>query len=258
MAADEPWRGGSDTDLPPPTPFERQVERQAGGPLSGSPPGPPMASASVSASVSPGRPVRRARRVPIALLMLVAAGVGFVAGLTVPGTFTLPGGLVSVLPVDEVERDAGLVQLLELVIRTEGEMLAFNDAVADRLGDAQDEETAFATVASAAASASNELIELRPVVVEQTGHPAIDDVRTAYLPHLDSWIDYLSALAERPALLFSGEEQQPFLLDINATAADFSDALEGLLASHPATEVAELAERILDDGFRGMDADAQV
>ena len=95
-------------------------------------------------------------------------------------------------------------------------------------------------------------------MVEQRGHPAIDDVRTAYLPHFDAWIDYLSALAERPELLFADEEQQPFLLDINATAADFSDALEALLASDPVAEVAQLAERILDDGFRGMGADAEV
>jgi hypothetical protein len=242
MAPDEPWRGEPDPDLPPPTPFER-----------------PVIAPPVIISPPVQRDPRR-RTFRIALLMLVAAGVGFVAGLAVPLTLTLPGGLVSgpSMPVDDGEPDAGLVELLETVIRTEGEMLAFNDAVAEQLGDAQDEETAFAGIASAAASASDELAELRPVVVEQRGHPAIDDVRTAYLPHLDAWIDYLAALAERPELLFSDEDQQPFLLDINATAADFSDALEALLASDPVAEVAQLAQRILDDGFRGMGADAQV
>ena len=238
MAPDEPWRGGTDPDLPPPTPFERPVT---------APPGEP-----------PVRRDRRRRTFPIALLMLVAAGVGFVAGLAAPLTLTLPGGLVSGPSVDGGERDVGLIELLETVIRTEGEMLTFNDAVAELLGDVQDDETAFAGIAAAAAFASDELTELRPVVVEQRGHPAVDDIRTAYLPHLDAWIDYLSALAERPRMLFADEEQQPFLLDINATAADFSDALEALLASDPVAEVAQLAERILDDGFRGMGADAQV
>lgn len=246
MAPDEPWREGTDPDLPPPTPFERQVI---------APPGEPPVQLPVQLAV---RRDRRWRTFRLALLMLVAVGVGFVAGLVAPVTLTLPGALVSGPSVDDGERDEGLVQLLETIIRTEGEMLAFNDAVAEQLGDAPDEETAFASVASAAASASDELIRLRPVVVDQRGHPAIDDVRTAYLPHLDSWIDYLSALAERPELLFSDEEQQPFLLDINATAADFSDALEALLASDPVAEVVRLAERILDDGFSGMDADAQV
>ena len=246
MAPDEPWRGETDPDLPPPTPFERQVIAP---PVP--PPGEPPAQ-------PPVRRDRRRRTFPMALLMLVAAGVGFVAGLAAPLTLALPGGLASAPSAVGGGRDAGLVQLLETVIRTEGEMLAFNDAAAELLGDAQNRETAFAGIAAAAASASDELTELRPVVVEQRGHPAIDDVRTAYLPHLDAWIDYLSAIAEQPELLFADEEQQPFLLDINATAADFSDALEALLASDPVAEVAQLAERILDDGFRGMGADAQV
>jgi hypothetical protein len=242
VAPEEPWRDGSDPDLPPPTPFER----------------PSVAAPVASEVAAPARPVHRRRTFRIALLMLVAATVGFVAGLAAPDDLRLTGVLGGAPSVDGSERDAGLVRLLELIIRTEGEMLAFNDAVGDRLRDAQDEETALRAIASAAVIASDELIGLRPLVVEQTGHPAIDDVRTAYLPHLDSWIDYLSALAERPGLLFSRDEQQPFLLSINATAADFSDALEELLASEPAAEVAELAERILDDGFRGPDADAQV
>lgn len=246
MAPDELWRGETDPALPPPTPFERQVIAPPGQP----PVRPPMPP--------PVQRARRGRPFRIALLMLVAAGLGFVAGLAAPLTLTLPGGLISGPSVVGGGRDAGLVQLLETVIRTEGEMLAFNDTVTGLLGDAQNRETAFAGIAAAAASASDELTELRPVVVEQRGHPAIDDVRTAYLPHLDAWIDYLSALAERPELLFADEDQQPFLLDINATAADFSDALEALLASDPVAEVAQLAERILDDGFRGMGTDAQV
>ena len=246
MAPDEPWRGETDPDLPPPTPFERQVIA------------PPVQPPGERPAQPPVRRDRRRRTFRIALLMLVAAGFGFVAGLAAPLTLTLPGGLESAPSVVGGGRDVGLVELLETVIRTEGEMLTFNDAVAELLGDVEDEETAFAGIASAAASASDELTELRPVVVEQRGHPAVDEVRTAYLPHLDAWIDYLSALAERPELLFADEEQQPFLLDINATAADFSDALEALLASDPVAEVAQLAERILDDGFRGMGADAQV
>lgn len=199
--------------------------------------------------------VRRSR---VALLVLVGLTVGFVAGLGAPGPFGLPGGLARDPALTASEGDAGLVVLLELITRTEGEMLAFNEAVGERIRDAEDQDTAFAAIADVATEAVDGLVALRPDIDEQSGHTAIDDVRTAYLPHLDSWIDYLTEIAERPVLLFTDSEQQPYLLRINATAAEFSGALEDLLATEPGPEVMELAERILDEGFRGMGGDAQV
>jgi hypothetical protein len=83
---------------------------------------------------------------------------------------------------------------------------------------------------------------------------------SAYLPHLDSWIDYLAAVAEEPALLFSRDEQQPYILRINATAEAFAVwRSRTLLADGPLhPSIADLAERILDDGFRGGGPDPSV
>jgi hypothetical protein len=153
---------------------------------------------------------------------------------------------------------SALVVLLEDIIGSEGIMLAFNDGVGASLREAQDEATALAAIAAAATEAAADLVAARPGIVERSGGGSVDDVRSAYLPHLDAWIDYLEALAERPVLLFSDGEQQPFLLLINSTAVDFSDALEAVLAQDLAPEVAELVERILDDGFRGFGENAQL
>lgn len=249
MASDGPWDPDPDPELPPPSPFDRASV-------------PPVAEAVVApvpaavvASVAVPGPARRGRT---ALLVLLGVLIGFIAGLIAADHVTLPGGVGRDPSAVEAEGDAGLVTLLELITRTEGEMLAFNEAVGDRISEADTEEVALAAIASAAAGAAERLVGLRPDLVEQDGLASIVAVRTAYLPHLDSWIGYLSALAERPEMLFTQDEQQPYLLAINATAADFSDALEDLLATDPAPGVVELAERILDDGFRGMGSDAQV
>lgn len=259
---DVPGNDASGQDGPPPTPFDRPVA-PAVPPAPSAPLTPGAVPALLGVNPASGRASgpasgRRSGRARIAVLMLVAAAVGFVAGIALAGSVSLPGGLGRDPSAVASERDAGLVALLEVITRTEGEMLAFNESVGERIGDAEDQEAAFAAIADAAAEASDGLTVLRPTVVEQDGHAAIDEVRTAYLPHLDSWIDYLAAIAQRPELLFAEDEQQPYLLLINATAGQFADALQALLATDPAPDVAELAERILDEGFRGMGADAQV
>jgi len=243
VTSDERWHDASDQELPPPTPFDR--------------PAPPAVTPAVGPAGGSARH-RIARRIRVGLFMLGAATIGFAVGVAAPDAVNLPAVLGGDRSSTEAERDAGLVELLELITRTEGEMLAFNDSVGERLRDAQEEEAALAAVAAVAADAVDGLVGLRPDIVERSGHRTIEDVRDVYLPHLDSWIEYLTALSERPRLLFTDGEQQPYLLRINATAADFSDALEALIAMDPGPAVVELAERILDDGFRGMGSDAQV
>ena len=211
------------------------------------PPPPPPPSAHGAATASP-RPRRsRARTV---LTVLVSFLVGFVAG----------SGLSDVLEVPELpwrsaaavqsERDAGLVDLLEGIVVSESIMLAFNDRVADELEGATDEAAALAAIAAAAAAGADGLRAERPVLVAPLGDRVVDGVRDVYVPHLDSWIDYLAALEQGPGLLFTRDDQQPYLLRINATAEAFADALEELLSADPSPEVAGLAEGILDAGFR--------
>jgi hypothetical protein len=186
----------------------------------------------------------------VVALVLLAAGGGFVAGLAASDVLEVPDVLRSSGAV-ESERATQLVELLRDITGTEGVMLAFDESVGEALDAVPDQETALGRISDAAAAGADALAARRPAIVDRRAGGPVDDVRTAYLPHLDSWIEYLSAVAERPELLFSRSDQQPYILRINATAEVFREALEDLLASGPAPEVAELAERILDDGFRG-------
>jgi hypothetical protein len=228
---------GSDELGPPPTPFERPV----------------VAPTAVARSAVPGPSAeRRRRRVPLPLTILLSAVVGLVVGIASADIVPLPElpWRAAPAPAEQTVRDAALVELLEGIIASESIMLAFNDEVGERLDGATDEAVALAAIASAAADGAAGLRAARPALLEQTGDRVVDDVRSVYVPHLDSWIDYLAALAERPGLLFTRDDQQPFLLLINSTAEAFADELEALIASGPSAEVVELAERILDDGFR--------
>ena len=225
---------------PPPAPPARALDEALGGSFGG---------AADRASVAPARRRSRSGSVRLLLVAVLALAVGFVGGLAASDLITVPEVLRSTAAL-EAERDAELIGLLEDIVRTEGVMLAFNDEVGERLGGVQEETAALAAIAGAAGEGAEGLRALRPLVVDRSGGARIDDVRTAYLPHLDSWIDYLAALAEDPALFFTRDAQQPYLLLINATAEEFRGALEQLLAGGPSLRAAELAERILDDGFR--------
>ena len=217
----------------------------------GPPPAPSAAALQRSGDRATAAPSRRGVRsaVRITVVALLGVAAGFVAGLAASDVITVPDVLRSPA-VLEAEREAALVGLLEEVVRTEGVMLAFNDDVGERLAGVQEEVAALAAIAEAAGEGAEGLRALRPLIVARSGGARVEAVRVAYLPHLDSWIEYLDALAAAPELLFARDEQQPYLLLINATAEAFRAALEELLAAGPSARAAELAERILDDGFR--------
>ena len=238
---------GPEEPGPPPVPREDPA-----GPPLGPPLGPPQGAPHVASSVaSPPRASRRSggRGVLRGLGVLLGVAVAFAAGVVTAERVDLPVALRDAPPSD-VEQDAAMVALLEDVVRTEGVMLTFNDVVAERLEGARGEEEALAIVGRAAASGVGGLEALRPLIVGREGGASVDEVRAVYLPHLDSWVDYLAAIADEPGLLFTRDDQQPYILLINATADAFRIALEDLLERGPSPRVAELAERILDDGFR--------
>ena len=200
---------------------------------------------------------RRGAAVLVGVLVVVAAGGGFVGGLAASDRIVVPEVLRD-RAVADAEREADMIGLLEDIIRTEGVMLAFNEEVAQELEGAQDEASARAAIAAAAARGAGGLSALRPLILERPAGGRVEGVRIVYVPHLDAWVEYLAALAERPELLFADEEQQPYLLLINATAEDFGDVLEELVATGPTERVTELAERILDEGFRTEGPDPSV
>jgi len=245
-----------DEPVPPPPPPASLPERSGTGPAPYAAPHAAPDSAlygALDGTVGPDGPrgVRRGRR---ALTVLVSLAVGFASGLAVADVVTIPelpwrnaaGSAAS----SESERDVALVALLEAIIASESIMLAFNDEVEDGLEGVTEEDVALAAIAVAAADGAGGLRAARPGLLVQTGDGVVDEIRNIYVPHLDAWIDYFVALSERPGLFFTREEQQPFLLLINSTAEAFADELEQLLDAGRSSEVAALAERILEDGFR--------
>jgi hypothetical protein len=221
--------------LPPPTPFERG------------------AALDPTASSTSGPPRRRRRVRVIAALLLVgtvAAG-GWLA--------LRDGGFADQRSAaGERTRDSALLALLIDIEQSEGAMLGYYDALRDELGDPTvSREQALDIIAAAAVEAASQLREVRALIVPVTGDAVVDDVRAAYLPHLDSWVDYLDAVAEMPELELERDRAAPFNLVINATARAFRVATEEMLATGPSEEVRQFAEDILDEGFRGFDDEAQ-
>jgi len=219
---------------PPPTPFEREVAGD--GRAIGAP------------GVAPQRP-RRGRR--IALL----ATVLLVAAVAVGGWLELRDGgwAEQRSAAGERSRDEALLTLFEDIERSEGTMLGYYDRLREELDPTMGPDAVRRVIAAAAVDAAGSLREIRARIVPLTGDAVVDDVRAAYLPHLDSWVDYLEAVADEPELEIDRDRAAPYTLVINATAREFRVATEAMLETGPSEAVRELAEAILDEGFRGFD-----
>ncbi len=221
---------------PPPTPYEREG---AGG----------------GGAVGARAIARRRRRRTVAgiasVLLVVAVAVG--------GWLELRDGgwAQQRSAADERARDVALLALFEDIERSEGAMLGYYDRLRDELTDPTSErDDELAVIGAVAADAVLALREVRARIVALTGDAVVDDVRAAYLPHLDSWVDYLEAVVDAPDLELDRERATPFTLVINATARAFRVATEDMLDTGPSDAVRELAEAILDEGFRGFDDEA--
>jgi hypothetical protein len=219
---------------PPPTPYER---------------------AGVGSVPPPGGPDvrrRRSRGTALASLLLVVAVV-------VGGWLELRGGgwADQRAGADERARDAALLALLEDVEASEATMLGFYDRLREEFDPTMGRDEVLAVIGAAAADAVDSLREVRVRIVPLAGDAVVDDVRAAYLPHLDSWVDYLEAVVAEPELELDRERAAPYTLVINATARAFRTATEEMLDTGPSEAVSRLAEDILDAGFRGFDDEAQ-
>jgi hypothetical protein len=217
---------------PPPTPYERSGESPGGR--------------------SGQRPSRRRLRSVVVLLVVVAVGLGIWSERREGGRADQRAATT------EQRRDSALLQLFEDIERSEGEMLGFYDRLSEELGDpAFTRAQVLDVIAAAATDAVDELRDVRARIVPLAEDSVVDDVRAAYLPHLDSWIDYLAAVAEDPELELDRERAAPFMLLINSTARTFRVATERMLETGPSEDVARLADEILEEGFRGFDDEVQ-
>jgi hypothetical protein len=245
MGPTEPHGQEADEPSPPPTPFERaRTAPEVGAEVA---PGVRAAAGPVAASTRPGG--GRTLRTVLAVLTVVA--IGAVVALVV-GQGELPGRSGT----DAGTRGAALLELLEDVDAAEQAMLGFNEEVDAVLQRAGDPEAALVGIAAAAADAVELLAAPRSRIVAQDGDRVLDEVRTAYLPHLDAWVEHLALLADAPEVLFDQDRLRPSILLINATAVVFKEALEQLIAEEPGADVVALAEEILDQGFRSAGTEA--
>lgn len=155
--------------------------------------------------------------------------------------------------------DADFASVLRGVEASERVMLRFQADLAEAyaLGGADDPAPFFAAVRSAAETGATALADARPALEEARATEAADEVRRVYLDHLDAWLALMEAAAADPTLFGPAGDTARFDVEINATALDFSRALESSLPEDAADEIARFAERLLDRGFR-FDNEAQV
>jgi len=233
---DQVRTGAADEPGPPPTPAERQAAREAAR----------VAEDEAGRQAGRAAVARRRRRVGgLAVVVALAA----IAGAALAGAMrTAPAPEPE--QADEGRRDAILLDLLRAIEDAEEEMHRFNDAQQALFDESTGPEEFAELVAVAAAEAADALRDHRRGLVPLSGDVAADELRAIYLPHLDSWVDFLDAYTEDLGFLYDGQAQTPYLLLINSTAEAFRMAMEDLVEMGPGEAVVELAEAILDRGFR--------
>jgi hypothetical protein len=242
---------------PPPTPYERGP---AAAPVAGADPATPAAAPGATPGSGPvPAPAPRRRRWRAVLVVAAAVALVVTGAVLLTGWSDdagAPAGTGATDPdadaVADPSTDAALLALLEAVDASELVMLGFDEAAGAAFADAASQDRALALVRSAAAEAVAELRRGRAGLVEPLGPALAEDVRAAYVPHLDAWVDYLAAIAEDPRVAL-GEGSEPLILRINATAGVFAAALEGAVGAGVGPEVAEAARDILERGFPDQD-----
>ena len=237
------WQGDvTPPDEPPPTPFERGRDGVAAA-TAGAP-------ATHEAPATPAAPPRRRRRGRALLLValavaLVAAGAVLLDGRSDPAA---DAGPTAADAAADADADAALLELLGTVDAAELAMLGFDEAAGTAFEEAASEDEVLVLLRAAAAKAVAALGAERAALDEPLDASPAEEVRVAYLPHLDAWVAYLEAVAEDPEVLF-GSGQEALILRINATAGVFSAALEEAVAAGVGPEVEAAARAILDRGF---------
>lgn len=142
-------------------------------------------------------------------------------------------------------------RLLTDIDASEREMIAFQTEVGEALAGATSGPEGLAEVAEVAAAREEGLLAVRDRLAEPLDDAGAEEVRRLYVEHLDSWADFIGAVAEDPVLIFEQSESGATVA-INRTADRFARALEDELPEAADAEVARFADGILDRGFRGF------
>lgn len=142
-------------------------------------------------------------------------------------------------------------ELLIDIDASERAMIAFQDDLADAFASPGLPEAALEAASEVAADRRDELLSVRARLASSVDDPGVEEVRSRYVTHLDSWEAFMAAVEEDPLVVLE-QSERGFTVDINATADAFARALEAELPPDVDAEVERFAEAILDRGFRGF------
>lgn len=118
--------------------------------------------------------------------------------------------------------------------------------------DRDDPEELLSAVGAAARTALDDLEVLRGRLAASQPDPAAEQVQESYVEHLDSWVDYLSAIEDDPRVVLGDVTR--YTVHINRTGDGFARAVDGLLQTDVDAAVGGYAQQIVDRGFSGTDA----
>ncbi len=177
---------------------------------------------------------------------------GEVGDLDGPGPDGGPDTELEPLDLDRLDGlDLVYGRLLTDVDASEREMIGFQTDVGEALSGAASGPEGLAAVAGVAADRERGLLAVRDRLEDPLDDPGAEEVRQRYVEHLDSWADFMGAVAEDPLRILEQSESGATVA-INRTADRFARALEAELPDDIDAEVARFADGVLDRGFRGF------
>jgi len=147
--------------------------------------------------------------------------------------------------------DRVLAELLIDVDVAERAMIGFQDGIAEEIdapGDGGGD--LLARFSAVAAEGVARLTDARERLTDPLDVGSAEEIRAAYVEHLDAWVEYMRVVEEDPSRLAVEDELSGHTLRINTSASAFERALEEELPEGIDPEVAAFAEGILDRGFR--------
>jgi hypothetical protein len=154
--------------------------------------------------------------------------------------------------------DAVYGRLLVDIDASERVMMEFQDGVATAFSVPVESPDALVEALRELGEAGrDELLEVRGRLDDPVEVDGAEAIRERYVAHLDSWADYMDAVAADPGVLGGEGAGAGYTVVINATADAFARSLEEELPDSADASVRAYADDILDRGFRGS-GDSQV
>ena len=150
--------------------------------------------------------------------------------------------------------DTRIAELLLDIDASERVMLGYQlDTQEAFRGDVDPDDPAelLSAIEAAARAGLDDLEVLRGRLSTPQPGPAAEGVRDSYVLHLDSWVDYLSAIEDDPRIVLG--DLTRYTVHINRTGNDFVRAVDTLRETDVDDAVGDYAQQIVDRGFSGPD-----